>query len=131
MHAPDLESLLIDGVLLVGALLSGLCIMAFLSLHPRYRFWLWPNVLLWCLLLLATSCLALALNNLLWDRITQGPHYGVAGSAISLLFPAAWLRFIRYFKRDAEPRSVLRAVVATAISLSVVITAWILGETIP
>ncbi len=130
MHALELNSLVMDFVLLAAAVISGISVMFFLLMHQKYIFWRLPTALLWLLILATTACLALGLNNLLYDQIYKGRYYRSVSSFIVLLFPAVWLPSIRLFKKDREPRSVWRAVVVTAISLSILVLIWIIGETV-
>jgi hypothetical protein len=82
------------------------------------------------LLLITTTGFALALNNLLWDKIYQGEYYTIVGSFIMLIFPAIWLPSLRFFRRDIEQSSVWRVVAAVAVSLLILILVWVIGETV-
>lgn len=130
MHGLGLQSLRMDGMLVAGALLAGIAVVVFLSAHPMYRLLRWRSALLWLLLLGATACTALALNNLLWDRIYKGRYYTGVGSLLMLLYPAIWLSGLRFFREDRAARSVWRAVAAVATSLSILIVTWVLCETL-
>lgn len=129
MHALDLRSLVVDVVLLAGSAISGVSVLIFLIMHRKYVFWRLRTALLWLLILGTTTCLALALNDLLWDGLYQGHHYTVVGCLFVLVFPAVWLPLIGLFRSDRDGRSVWRAVGAMAIFLSILVLVWIVGET--
>lgn len=129
MHALELSSLVMDFILLAAGIIAAISVLIFLLMSPKYIFWRLPNALLWLLIVATTVCLALMLNNLLWDRIYRGQYYRIVSSFIMLLFPAVWLALIGFFKRNREPRSVWRVVAAFVISLSILILVWVIAET--
>lgn len=128
MHALELSSLVMDFMFMAAGIIAAISVLTFLLVSPKYIFWRLPNAVLWLLVLAATVCLALMLNNLLWDRIYRGQYYRIASSFIMLLFPAVWLPLIGFFKRNREPRSVWRVVAAFAISFSISILFWVIAE---
>jgi hypothetical protein len=130
MHALDLDSLLVDIILLAAAVISGISVVTFIVMHKKYVFWRLPTALLWLLVFVTSACLALVLNNLLWDQIYKGQYYMIAGSFIMLIFPAVWLCAIGFFRKDREQRSVWRAAVVVGISLSILMLVWVIGETL-
>ncbi|MHC1728428.1 MAG: hypothetical protein AB9866_20905 [Syntrophobacteraceae bacterium] len=130
MHALELSSLLMDFILAAAALIAAISAAVFLFKRREYVVWQFPAALLWLLILATTACLALMLNNLLWDRIYKGQYYRIVSSFIMLLFPAVWLPLIGFFRKDRETRSVWRVVAVLAISFSILILIWVIGETL-